>query len=145
MFDLCNYYKMFNYFLQIEKFMPLNNQLKTPDNRLITPKIKSLKNRFAPASTKKQLNFDNGSIVLGSEHETYEHLAMKPLDDQRCYETLNNLLATPDDRFITPKIKSIKNQLAPQSAKKQLNFCRVPMEQGDWFRPLRTFVCGNSR
>ena len=113
--------------------MPLNNQLKTPDNRLITPKIKSLKNRFAPASTKKQLNFDNGSIVLGSEHETYEHLAMKPLDDQRCYETLNNLLATPDDRFITPKIKSIKNQLALQSAKKQLNFCRVPMEQGTGF------------
>ena len=102
--------------------MPLNNQLKTPDTRLMTPKIKSLKNQLALSSTRKQLKFNKGSVLHRAEFENYEHLAIEALDDQRCYATLNNLLTTPDNRLMTPRIKSIKNQLVPSSTKKQLNF-----------------------
>ena len=88
-------------FFQIEKLLPLNNQLKTPDNRLITPKIKSLKNQLAPPSVRKQLNFGKGSKMHGAECDAYEHLAIEPLDDQGCYETLNIQLMTPDGRLMT--------------------------------------------
>ena len=115
---------------QIEKFMPLNNQLNTPDNRHMTPKIKSFKNQLTPLSTKKQLNFDHGSTVQGSDFDNYEHLANYPMDDQGCYAKLNNQIATPNNRLVTPKIASLKNQLGLPSVKKQLNFNRGSMIPG---------------
>ena len=122
--------------------MPLNNQLETPDNRLMTPKIKSLKNRLTPRSAKK--HFDKSSVVPGTEFDHYEHLAMKPLDDQRCYAALNNLLTTPDNRLMTPKIKSIKNQLAPPSSKKQLNFsCSSKSHGSDNYEHLAMRTLGD--
>ena len=54
---------------------------------------------------------------------------MKSLDDQRCYETLNNLLTPYGYQVMTPKFKSIKNRVATPWAKKPSNSRRVPLEQ----------------
>ena len=98
----------------------------------MTKKIESF-DTLNPLSAKNRLNPGNCSTVHGNEINHYERLAMKPLDDQRCYETLNNLLTPYGYQVMTPKFKSIKNRVATPWAKKQSNSRRVPLEQGTDF------------
>ena len=100
---------------------------RTPDNRLTTATLNSLKIRFGS----QRLNFNNGSMVnesYGTEFNHYEQLATKTSDDQESYETLNNQLTPHVNVLVTSEIKSIETRLATVSAIKRLNYHRAHIE-----------------
>ena len=106
--------------------MYLKRQM-TPDNRLMTATLNSLKIRFGS----QRLNFNNGSMVnesYGTECNHYEQLVTKTPDDQESYETLNNQLTPHVNVLVTSEIKSIETRLATISAIKRLNYHRAHIE-----------------